>query len=624
MKLEQLGPYRITRTLGRGGMGTVYEGVNVETNEPAAIKSLAPGLAQEEDFRQRFETEIETLRKLRHPNIVRLFGFGEQDGQLYYAMELIDGPSLEEEIKLGRRFNWREVTVIGIEMCRALRHAHDRGIIHRDLKPANLLLERTGRVKLSDFGIARLFGNTRLTAAGNVLGTVEYMAPEQADARPIGPRSDLYSLGGVLFALLAGRPPFKARSIHEMLELQRTAVPDRVSRHAAGVPNELEAIIAQLLEKDPEKRPPNAMLLCRRFEAMLHALSLSPETRLGRLEDDTGAETGFDLAPSTAGSGRPAVDESLVTRITGEASEPGVTEAHHLSLHPVGGASPLPETRATAAFQAYEVAPRPITSPPEPDSPPAPEQKPSDRFVAVAEEDLDRFETEPVPALISLHTWILAVSLVAVGLTVWYLLRPPSADNLYEAIRAKTADKSTDSLLEADGDIQEFLTRFSSDPRSVTLRKYNQEIELYRMERAFERRSKGIGGPEPLLPIEQAYQEAVNYARIDPAQGLVKLRALVDLYNHRTDISGPTGKCLELARRRLSQLEGLVQQTSSDHLAMIEDRLDRAEQLRKSDPKRARAMFLAVVELYDQKPWAAEAVRRAREALARDGKSDTP
>ncbi len=191
MDLEWLGPYQIVGTLGRGGMGTVYEGVHRETGEAAALKLLSPALAQEEGFRIRFEAEIETLRKLNHPNIVRLFGFGEQDEQLYYSMELVDGNSLEEELRRGRHFDWREVTRIGIDICRALRHAHDRGVIHRDIKPGNLLMVADGRVKLSDFGIARLFGYSRLTSPGNVLGTVEYMAPEQAEGGPIDGRADL-------------------------------------------------------------------------------------------------------------------------------------------------------------------------------------------------------------------------------------------------------------------------------------------------------------------------------------------------------------------------------------------------------------------------------------------------
>ena len=258
MNPRQLGPYRLTRRLGRGGMGTVYEGVNLETGESAAVKVLAGELGHEPDFRNRFASEIETLRRLNHPNIVRLFGFGEQEDELFYAMELVDGVSLEEEIRQGRRFTWREVIQIGSQTCQALRHAHDRGVIHRDIKPANLLWTAEAVVKLSDFGIARFFGTTRMTTVGSVIGTVEYMAPEQADARPVDPRTDLYSLGGVLYALLVGQPPFVAKTLPEMLHKQRYEKPEPIDRLVAGVPEELAILIAQLLEKDPKNRVPNA------------------------------------------------------------------------------------------------------------------------------------------------------------------------------------------------------------------------------------------------------------------------------------------------------------------------------------------------------------------------------
>ena len=263
MDFKQLGPYKIERKLGRGGMGTVFAGLEPTSGLTAAVKVLSIHLAQEEGFRERFEAEIDTLRKLRHPNIVRLFGFGEQDDVLFYAMELVEGTSLEEELHRGRRFDWHETTRIGIQLCRRAADAHDRGIIHRDIKPANLLLMGSGPdIKLSDFGIAKLFGNSGLTADGGVIGTADYMSPEQADGRPVTHRADLYSVGGLLYALLAGRPPFQARSLPEMLHLQRYAEPDPVHLHAPNVPTELESIICELLAKEPENRIPNAQVLC--------------------------------------------------------------------------------------------------------------------------------------------------------------------------------------------------------------------------------------------------------------------------------------------------------------------------------------------------------------------------
>src|SRR5690606_24329894 len=146
--------------IGKGGMGSVYKGTNADSGEPAAIKVLAPQLAASEGFRERFHAEVESLKTLRHEGIVRLLGYGEEQGTVFYAMELVDGRSLEEELKAGRRFDWREVVDIAIQVCRALKHAHDHGIIHRDIKPANILIDKHERIKLADFGIARLFGGS--------------------------------------------------------------------------------------------------------------------------------------------------------------------------------------------------------------------------------------------------------------------------------------------------------------------------------------------------------------------------------------------------------------------------------------------------------------------------------
>lgn len=603
MKIGLLGPYRIERTLGRGGMGAVFAGVNVDTGERAAVKVLSSGLAQDPDFRQRFETEIETLKKLNHPNVVRLFGFGQQDDMLFYAMELVEGASLEEELQRGRRFDWREVTCIGIEICRALRHAHDRGIIHRDIKPANLLLANDGRVKLSDFGIARLFGMSGATAAGSVLGTVEYMAPEQIEGRAIGPRTDLYSLGGVFYALLARRPPFRASTVPEMINLQRTGVPEPVTRHAPDVPKEFEQIIAELQEKLPEKRIPNATVLGKRLEAMLHALSISEEE-----------EVAHDYALGTASeNSEQAVRSALLpTRGLDVASNASEAKPGAEASSP----DELPETKATAAFLGMS------------DGAAANEAKPEPRgqFTVVSAEDLDRVEyPEPPPhvALISPQTWILAICLLAVGFTAWYLMRPPTADALHERIAQITADKSIDSLRAAEGKIGDFLLRFPDDSRSGELRKMEHELELYRLERRFELRAKGLAVREALLPIEQMYLEAIGASQHAPEQGIVKFQALIDLYEPRTDSSGPAGQCLELARRQLKELKEKVGRSAADHLTLLAERLDRADTVASSEPDRARAIRKAVVELYQEKPWAAEAVRRARQALSAE-KSHAP
>src|SRR4051794_29251110 len=273
MQLTRLGPYEIEKPLGKGGMGSVYAATDSQTGQRVAIKALAPQLAMAEGFRERFEAEIESLKTLKHDGIVRLYGYGEQDGMLFYSMELVEGISLEDELKAGRRFNWREVTNIAVQLSLALKHAHDHGIVHRDIKPANILLTEDEHVKLADFGIARLFGTTSLTTAGGVLGTADYMSPEQAEGRPVSARCDQYSLGGVMYALLAGRPPFRAKNLPQMLQLQRFASPEPVRRYSPDTPEQLERVIIQLLAKDPANRFPNMQVLARHLQAMAMALT---------------------------------------------------------------------------------------------------------------------------------------------------------------------------------------------------------------------------------------------------------------------------------------------------------------------------------------------------------------
>ncbi len=611
MELERLGPYRIVGKLGRGGMGTVYEGIHEETGEAAAIKLLSAALAAEEGFRNRFAAEIETLRKLNHPNIVRLFGFGEQDGVLFYSMELINGNSLEEELRRGRRFDWREVTRIGIETCRALRHAHDRGVIHRDIKPGNLLLAADGRVKLSDFGIARFFGNTRLTNAGSVLGTAEYMAPEQAEGKPVDARADLYSLGALLYALLAGRPVFRGKSLPEMLHKQRFEQPEPVRRYAADAPSELEQILAQLLEKDPSRRVPNADILSRRLEAMLNALTVGAET--------VAAEPGWFQT---------GVQKPLGGSLAAE--PPGLTAAELEQVPPTLELDPLtnPPT-ATVALPAatpvplggYPAAHRGSTPPPVPGSGTltAAESPGSvGRFVPVSENELDQIEDDgPRQTDVSIQTWILAAALLLMGLIALWALKPPSADSLYAKIKATVNDSDPKSVYDAESEIREFLARYSDDSRASRLREYEKELDLrqYQVEHRFGTPTRGSNMAKDLKPIERAYAEALNYIRLDPDLGMTKLQAILDLYDGATKDGDGEDRCLILARRRLAQLQDESKQRQADQVTLLQDRLKMADEVRSTEPARARAMYQAVLELYSDKEWARELVARARAGL---------
>ena len=267
---RRFGPFILERLLGRGGMGAVYRARNEETGQTVAVKTLLTPLEPE---RERFEAEISTLKLLRHENIVKLYGFGQEDGVLYYAMEYVDAPSLATLLKRGRRFTWEEAVYIGVSVCRALKHAHDRGVVHRDIKPANILLLDDGVVKITDYGIAQYFGGSRLTGANQVVGTIEYMAPEQAKAGPLTPRADLYSLGALLYALLTGEPPYRARSLPELLRRYNEETPESIRRARPEAPNVLDAFLRELLQMSPEKRPGDARLIGRRLEGILRTAS---------------------------------------------------------------------------------------------------------------------------------------------------------------------------------------------------------------------------------------------------------------------------------------------------------------------------------------------------------------
>jgi hypothetical protein len=273
----------------------------------------------------------------------------------------------------------------------------------------------------------------------------------------------------------------------------------------------------------------------------------------------------------------------------------------------------LPETRATSAFKLYGGEAEKAVAAAEP--PPA-APKTGGQFTVVPEEELDRAdhgEEEPAP-LVSLHTWILAVSLLAVGLGAWYMLQPPTADALYERISQATHEGSIDALRAAESDIQNFLVRYSSDSRAPQMREYMEEIELAKLESTFSLRAKGLLSTARLSPIERAHLEAIRYLESDPDLCMQKLRSLVNLYGSRPT-AGEDHLSLELAGRQHARLERQISIATPDQIAVLEERLDAADRVESSHPDQARKMRQAVIELYRGKSWAADLVRRAEQGL---------
>ena len=271
----RVGPYLIERKLGSGGMGTVYLASHEQTGRMVALKLLSPSLAREEGLVARFMREIDALKKLKNPHVVELFDHGVDGEMYYYAMEYVPGETLTARLRRDKRIPWREVIELSIQICVALKSAHDAGIIHRDLKPSNLLLTPDGDIKLTDFGVAQVFAGSKLTVTGGIIGTAEYMSPEQGQGKRITKRSDLYSLGAVMYVMLTGRPPFSGKTALDVIHKHKYSQFDRPRTIVPDVPYWLDDVICQLMEKDPDKRPADAFVVNRRLQEVLRKVDVA-------------------------------------------------------------------------------------------------------------------------------------------------------------------------------------------------------------------------------------------------------------------------------------------------------------------------------------------------------------
>jgi tetratricopeptide (TPR) repeat protein/tRNA A-37 threonylcarbamoyl transferase component Bud32 len=264
--------YQILGELGRGGMGVVYKARQRKLNRVVALKMVLAGAHAGALQLSRFQTEAEAVARLQHPNIVQIYEVGEHDGLPFCSLEFIDGDSLSKKIA-GKPQPPREAAEVSELLALAMAAAHERGIIHRDLKPANVLLTKDGVPKITDFGLAkRLEEDSSQTKSGTLLGTPSYMSPEQArgDTRDVGPLSDLYALGAILYELLTGRPPFVGETMLETVFQVRHEEPVPPTRLNPKVPRDLETICLKCLQKEPHKRYPNCAALAEdlhRFQA---------------------------------------------------------------------------------------------------------------------------------------------------------------------------------------------------------------------------------------------------------------------------------------------------------------------------------------------------------------------
>lgn len=652
MEPAQLGPYSIGARLGRGGMGAVYEAVDASTGATVAVKVLAAHLADDPGLKARFRAEIDTLKSLRHPGIVQLLAFGEEGDQPYFAMELVRGKTIEQQLRGGRRFTWQETVATGLAVTKALKLAHDHGIVHRDLKPSNILLADGvpigDGVKLADFGIAKLFGGAAHTVHGNIVGTAEYMAPEQATGQGVDHRADLYALGLVMYAMLAGRPPFRGGQVTEVIEKQRHTPAPRVAAAVPAVPPELDTLIDRLLQKDPAARPGSALALARLLTAIGtlvpdsdsavpaadklviadHGATPSRPDKQGRSEDFT---TVFGAAGPVAPS------PSAGTPTPGN----GVTAA------PPAGPPEAGRTR-------HESFPRPASRPVSGDALTAGIER--DRTDLGAEEaaattrvdstvrrrhttmaDLEKADRERRSRDQTRKTWLQTAMAIAIAVTVlgggWMLLRPPTADTLYDRIKTVTNDDNGD-LRDADVSIRRFLRDFPQDPRAGEVAGFERTMALDRLERRSRRK---VRVDRPLSPVERDYRAAMAREQESPSECVDALTALLTLYA-KADVESPAGPrpggdieddptlWMALAHRQMARLTPLAIDEQQEDGRRIEAILSQAETLRieaAAAPATAaeslaqrRRLLESVLETYASRPHAKPLLSRVTALLA--------
>jgi len=251
---ERVGKFRIICSIGKGGMGDVYKAVQEPLNREVAVKILPEEYCRNDEFLKRFMTEAKAISRLEHQNIVGIYDYGVEGDLQYIAMRYIEGISLYDKINKDKRLDIGTALDYTKQICRALRYAHERDILHRDIKPQNILLDKKGQIFVTDFGIAKLYEQTSVTRTGVVVGTPEYMSPEQAEGLDLNPQTDIYSLGIVLYEMLTGEPPFTGDNPLSIAYKHVNVQPAPVSEKRQEVSKRLELIVLKSLKKDRTSR----------------------------------------------------------------------------------------------------------------------------------------------------------------------------------------------------------------------------------------------------------------------------------------------------------------------------------------------------------------------------------
>ena len=269
------GRYQVIEELGRGGMGRVYRVLDKKLGEEVALKLIKPEVASDEKTIQRFRNELRSARKIGHPNVTRMFDLGEDQGTHYITMEYVRGEDLKSFIRRSGRLTIDKAVTIAGQVCEGLAEAHRQGIVHRDLKPQNVMIDRDGNARIMDFGIARSLTGKGITGAGTFIGTPEYMSPEQVEGRDTDQRSDIYSLGIVLYEMLTGRRPFEGDTALDVAVKQKSETPPDPKLLNTQISDELDRVILRCLEKKKESRYQSATDLLSDLEAVKKGIPMT-------------------------------------------------------------------------------------------------------------------------------------------------------------------------------------------------------------------------------------------------------------------------------------------------------------------------------------------------------------
>jgi serine/threonine-protein kinase len=338
--------YEIQQRIGRGGMADVFLARDLLLDRPVAIKVLFPEFAVDPNFVERFRREAQAAANLNHPNIVGVYDWGQYANTYFMAMEYVQGRTLADILRLNRTVTTQQAAEIASEVAAALGFAHRNGVVHRDIKPANILIGSSGQVKVADFGIARAMNSateSNLTQAGSVMGTATYFSPEQAQGAQPDPRSDLYSLGIVLYEMVCGRPPFSGENPVSIAYKQVHELPEPLNRIVADIPKPFEAIVAKLLAKRPEVRYPTAEALrddLRRYRAGEPVMALASVI---------GAAGAAAMGPGAASAMAPTAAVTRTGAPAGGRSTPGQGVPRLQQRQgppPAAGTTALPRTAA--------------------------------------------------------------------------------------------------------------------------------------------------------------------------------------------------------------------------------------------------------------------------------------